>query len=109
MEDGSEKNMLIESYGIPHFCDERKKFYDDKKDEYAREKQRIEALKSGSDCPDCSPGYCNDASGNIRARLDVCGLCGGVGKITAAGKKMWLYRVRQRIWPGIGESKPWKS
>lgn len=105
MPDGTEKNMLIESFGIPHFCKERKEHFDklsqDKKDEYAREKAKIEAIPDKSPCGYCHGGFVSGLIYNSHPYGGRCRNCDGSGKITANVKKRLLYEVRKRIWPGI--------
>lgn len=106
MPDGTEKNMLIESFGIPHFCDERKKHFDDlsqaKKDEYAKGKAAIEAIPDQSQCGYCISGFVSGFIYNSHPSSGCCRCCGGTGKISAATKKRMLYELRQKIWPNIG-------
>jgi hypothetical protein len=106
MEDGRVINVLTESYGIPHGCDERKKHFEklsqDKKDEYAKEKARIEAIPDQSPCGTCNNGFVLGLIYNSDPFGGRCRNCGGTGKITAATKKKMLYDIRRRIWPNIG-------
>lgn len=109
MEDGTTKNVLMESYGLPHGCEERKKHFDDlnqaKKDEYAKEKDRINAIPDGSACSVCGngSGIGRQYGGGIYSRR--CWTCGGSGKITLAAKERMLFDVRKRIWPKFASTK----
>jgi hypothetical protein len=106
MEDGVEKNVLMESYGLPHGCDERKKYFDDlsqaKKDEYAKEKARVEAIPDNSDCWLCVGGTVHNGVPNRPGLPNRCALCGGGGKVTTRMKVVLLREARQRIWPSMG-------
>jgi hypothetical protein len=106
MEDGSTKNILMEPYGLPHACDERKKHFDtmsqEKKDEYAKEKTRVQAIPDNSGCPICVGGIVPGVQFGNSACPVFCRACDGRGKITAKVKERMLWKERQRIWPGIG-------
>jgi len=103
MESGETKNILMESWGLPHGCEERRKFLDEqsqaKKDEYAKEKVRIESLKDGDNCGHCSGGVVLGLVYNNSPYGGRCTYCRGSGKISALTKKQALAEVRRRIWP----------
>lgn len=107
MPDGQVMNMLMESYGIPHGCEARKKHFDklnqDKKDQYAKAKAEIEAIPNQSPCRACVHGFVSGVILNSRSGNSYCQSCGGSGKITAASKKKMLFALRKQIWPNIGQ------
>lgn len=96
---GPAKYVLTESYGLPHACDERLAHMatekQRKKDEYTLEKKRITDTPDGN-CSECSGrGYSGNQAGS-------CLKCLGMGLFSEKTKKNMLYKVRLRIWPGIG-------
>jgi hypothetical protein len=109
MKDGKVLNVLMESFGIPHGCDDRKKHFDklsqDKKDLYAQEKAKIEAIPDESVCGACVHGFVSGVIFNGHSGLSSCRTCSGSGKITATAKRRMLAEVRRRIWPNIGRSR----
>ena len=107
MENGETRSVLTESYGLPHACDERRKHYEAlsqaKKDEYAREKERISAIPDNSPCVYCSDGVAAIPVHHSFPDKSYCQVCGNRGKITKEAKKRMLWKIRQRIWPNIGK------
>lgn len=103
MPDGTTKNVLMESWGLPHGCEERQKQLNAanqaKKDEYAAEKLRINAIPDGSHCNSCTNGILPGIHFSSYAMR--CNACDGSGRITAAVKRKMLYNVRKRIWPTL--------
>jgi hypothetical protein len=93
--------MLMESYGLPHACDEKiayiAKQKADKKHEYETEKTRVLGHAEGP-CPPCK-GTGNDIANPNGYGL--CKNCHGHGRFTSSNKKAMLAGVRQKIWPNM--------
>lgn len=115
MEDGSDRPVLLESYGLPHGCDAQKEYFEAEKkrlrDEYDKEKTRINSIVDGSNCGICTNGtvpgvYWGNSCGPVR-----CNACDGHGKITKAVKARMLHSARRSIrsssfWSGPGVGTP---
>lgn len=105
MEDSTIKNVLMESFGIPHGCDERRVQLDAAKqalkDTYAKEKARLDSIPNGTSCGVCTNGYLSGITYRNSACPVRCTVCGGSGAITDKVKKRMLFQLREKLWPGI--------
>lgn len=100
------KMMLMESYGLPHACDEKIAFIakqkQDKKDEYEAIKKRVNEHPDGN-CPPCK------GTGNDLANPNGWGLCPnclGHRRFDSRTKKAMLASARQKIWPNMPNQFP---
>lgn len=93
---GKVKNVLTESYGLPHLCEERDKAIaaakQAKKDKYAAIKARVEAAV-GTKCEPCN------GRGRISGSYTMCSNCYGYGEFKPHYIKSILGAVRRSIWP----------
>lgn len=99
------KMVLMESYGLPHACDERIAFVakekQDKKDKYEAVKKRVNAHADGL-CSVCSGvGHSRDSTKN---ELGVCATCLGFGSFSDRNRKSILATMRRRIWPQMQDT-----
>lgn len=94
--------MLIESFGLPHSCQEKHEYFkklakeknEELKKEYQKEKERINAIPNDTLC-----SYCTLGTGTIMPR--TCYYCFNFGKINEKVKSKMLYQVRKRLWPDM--------
>lgn len=86
MPNGSTKNVLTESYGLPHACDQHKEY----------RKQQWELLKKQK----------RDFYDSQKKTLDEMVI---KGTLSSSERNKRLYRLRNSIWPGIHDKKKEKT
>ena len=101
------KHVLMESYGLPHACDERiatlAKEKKDKKDKYEAEKKRVNGMPDGA-CQPCK-GTGNDLSKTgLMTGYGLCTNCNGHGKFDSRTRKHMLAQMRHKIWPNMQDN-----
>lgn len=96
--------LLMEPYGLPHSCEEKEKFFKEKRDkesdakkqQYYAEKQRLHSIPDGGPCP-----RCNGRQGGAFSYAYSCYACGNTGKMSAKARAYMLLQARKNLWPSM--------
>lgn len=99
------KWQLLESYGLPHFCDGKYKYLAEKREalkrRYAAEKKRVLSKPVDSQCKNChGKGFkIYNTTGNVGMKTRKCRSCKGIGIYSTQRVKEHLATLRRRYWP----------